>query len=140
MQLSILVDARDSLAAARAVKSNIHEIDFFSLPLGVKLLATVIDHREVDRKTETFPPASWPADQRRDCRLCHRDSQLSNPICPAERQARDGQGERKGGKRWKKVGGTGQRSKIEKMTRRTTWKWIEKELATPELTLVRPAR
>lgn len=44
-----------------AEESNIHEIDFFSMPLGVRLHATVIDHREVGRKTETFPPASWPA-------------------------------------------------------------------------------
>lgn len=38
------------VAARTARESNIHEIDFFSCwtLLGVKLLATVTDHREVD--------------------------------------------------------------------------------------------
>lgn len=109
-----------------AEESNIHRIDFFSLlllllllllsppsppfchpPLCVKLLATVIDHRARSRSRDgdVFPPArAGRADRRRrDCRLCRRDSQLSNPICPPERQWPDGQrGRERDGKRVEK--------------------------------------
>lgn len=125
------MDGRDSLAAARGGKqypSNrfLLAAACFLLPPSLppaplpfppsrwcvsSFLATVIDHRgkkQLERRRDGFPRAASAglADRRRrDCRLCRRDSQLSNPICPPERQRPDGQRERKReGKCRKRVG------------------------------------